>query len=359
LPFSALRQSPQPQEVSDRPGTGSTPPGTTQRTLWDIYLSIKATELGHVGMLVATIEAADENEAVEKAPGFRPDCFDHAGPILVDAMKLYDIIRYDFRDTYNKVTKGNAGALKIVDKASKKKAFSFPFADLPDDEYRLNNGAALPILAAFRNLVEIERLARTARWIGGFEFVLKFWDSVKEEAVTLTHQGVGTYGRTPNAIGKARPHWTLMHLTFDRRLAHMLEKKADRRPAHILEKKAAPILVPLGKPAGVMLRQLTEEERTARAHALAEKQRKARPVPTGPERQATVKWFSGEKGFGFVELTDGSGEAFLHISVVEAAGHAALEPGTTLTVRVGEGPKGPQITEITAVDSSTAEPEGT
>lgn len=79
-------------------------------------------------------------------------------------------------------------------------------------------------------------------------------------------------------------------------------------------------------------------------------------MPTGPERQAKVKWFNGEKGFGFVELTDGSGEAFLHISVVEGAGHAALESGTTLTVRVGQGAKGPQITEITAVDASTAEP---
>jgi CspA family cold shock protein len=79
-------------------------------------------------------------------------------------------------------------------------------------------------------------------------------------------------------------------------------------------------------------------------------------VPTGPERQAKVKWFNGEKGFGFVELTDGSGEAFLHISVVEGAGHSALDPGTTLTVRVGQGAKGPQITEITAVDASTAEP---
>jgi len=84
--------------------------------------------------------------------------------------------------------------------------------------------------------------------------------------------------------------------------------------------------------------------------------RESRPVPSGPERQAKVKWFNGEKGFGFVELTDGSGEAFLHISVVEAAGHGALDSGTTLTVRVGQGAKGPQITEITAVDTSTAEP---
>jgi cold shock protein len=76
----------------------------------------------------------------------------------------------------------------------------------------------------------------------------------------------------------------------------------------------------------------------------------------GPERQAKVKWFNGEKGFGFVELTDGGGEAFLHISVVEQAGHSALEPGTTLTAKVGQGQKGPQITEIVAVDASTAEP---
>src|SRR3984957_10730659 len=80
----------------------------------------------------------------------------------------------------------------------------------------------------------------------------------------------------------------------------------------------------------------------------------SRPVPTGPERQAKVKWFNGEKGFGFVELTDGSGEAFLHISVVEAAGHTALEPGTTLTVRVGQGAKGPQITEVRRGAASTA-----
>jgi cold shock protein len=82
----------------------------------------------------------------------------------------------------------------------------------------------------------------------------------------------------------------------------------------------------------------------------------SRAVPSGPERQAKVKWFNGDKGFGFVEFTDGSGEAFLHISVVEAAGHSALEPGTTLMTRAGQGQKGPQITEIISVDTSTAEP---
>src|SRR5215468_11085396 len=81
-----------------------------------------------------------------------------------------------------------------------------------------------------------------------------------------------------------------------------------------------------------------------------------RAVSSGPERQARVKWFNSDKGFGFVEFTDGSGEAFLHVSVVEAAGQTSLEPGTTLAVRAGQGQKGPQITEIISVDTSTAEP---
>ena len=70
-----------------------------------------------------------------------------------------------------------------------------------------------------------------------------------------------------------------------------------------------------------------------------------------------MKWFNPDKGFGFVEMTDGSGEAFLHIRQVEAAGHTALESGTTLMIKVGAGQKGPQVQEIVSVDTSTAEPE--
>ena len=77
---------------------------------------------------------------------------------------------------------------------------------------------------------------------------------------------------------------------------------------------------------------------------------------TGPTIDATVKWFNGEKGFGFVELSDGTGDAFLHIRAVEAAGHSDLQPGTRLVVRTAQGQKGPQVTEVTEVDTSTAQP---
>ena len=68
-----------------------------------------------------------------------------------------------------------------------------------------------------------------------------------------------------------------------------------------------------------------------------------------------MKWFNKEKGFGFVELGDGSGDAFLHIRAVEAAGHDDLLPGTRLTVQTAQGQKGPQVTAVTSVDTSTAE----
>jgi cold shock protein len=79
-------------------------------------------------------------------------------------------------------------------------------------------------------------------------------------------------------------------------------------------------------------------------------------APSGPPVRGVVKWFSPEKGFGFVELSDGSGDAFLHGSVLTQSGINAVQPGETLEVRVGPGHKGPHVTEVLIVDSSTAAP---
>jgi CspA family cold shock protein len=77
-------------------------------------------------------------------------------------------------------------------------------------------------------------------------------------------------------------------------------------------------------------------------------------APAGPQVRAIVKWYKPDKGFGFVELADGSGDAFLHVSVVERSGNSTVTPGATLEVRAGPGPKGQQVTEIISLDSSTA-----
>jgi CspA family cold shock protein len=78
------------------------------------------------------------------------------------------------------------------------------------------------------------------------------------------------------------------------------------------------------------------------------------PAATGPETGAVVKWFNGEKGFGFVELDGGGGDAFLHISVLSRAGAQTVQPGATLRVLVTPGQKGPQIAEVVRIDESTA-----
>jgi cold shock protein len=67
-----------------------------------------------------------------------------------------------------------------------------------------------------------------------------------------------------------------------------------------------------------------------------------------------VKWFNPAKRFGFVELSDGSGDAFLHATVLSRLGVTTVQPGETLELRVAPGERGPVVTEVTAVDSSTA-----
>lgn len=80
----------------------------------------------------------------------------------------------------------------------------------------------------------------------------------------------------------------------------------------------------------------------------------APPAAFGPEVEATVKWFNSEKGFGFVQLADGSGDVFLHANALSSAGYTTVSPGATLRVRVGQGQKGRQVAEVLSVDESTA-----
>jgi len=79
------------------------------------------------------------------------------------------------------------------------------------------------------------------------------------------------------------------------------------------------------------------------------------PEITKSNVTATVKWFNPTKGFGFVSPEDGSPDAFLHVSAVQAAGYDALDEGTTITCDLARGPKGPQVASIHTVDTSTAQ----
>jgi CspA family cold shock protein len=50
--------------------------------------------------------------------------------------------------------------------------------------------------------------------------------------------------------------------------------------------------------------------------------------------KGTVKWFNGQKGFGFIQPEDGSQDVFVHISAVERAGMHNLNEGQKLTFEI-------------------------
>jgi cold shock protein len=79
------------------------------------------------------------------------------------------------------------------------------------------------------------------------------------------------------------------------------------------------------------------------------------PAPSGPAVDATVSWFNPEKGFGFTSLSDGSGDAFLHIGQLQAIGRDSVPPGATLKVQVAQGAKGKQVVKVLEVDETTAQ----
>jgi CspA family cold shock protein len=65
--------------------------------------------------------------------------------------------------------------------------------------------------------------------------------------------------------------------------------------------------------------------------------------------RGTVKWFDGEKGFGFITPEDGSKDLFVHFSNISGTGFRSLEEGQAVEFEVGEGRKGPEATDVHGV----------
>ncbi|MES1949078.1 cold shock-like protein cspE [Salinisphaera sp. C84B14] len=66
--------------------------------------------------------------------------------------------------------------------------------------------------------------------------------------------------------------------------------------------------------------------------------------------KGTVKWFSSEKGYGFIAPEDGSKDLFVHHSEIKnGGGFATLEDGQAVEFEIGEGKKGPCANKVVAV----------
>jgi len=65
--------------------------------------------------------------------------------------------------------------------------------------------------------------------------------------------------------------------------------------------------------------------------------------------QGTVKWFNGDKGYGFITQEDGP-DLFVHYSEIQSSGFRSLNEGDKVEFEVTEGKKGKQASSVTILN---------
>jgi len=64
----------------------------------------------------------------------------------------------------------------------------------------------------------------------------------------------------------------------------------------------------------------------------------------------TVKWFSDQKGYGFITPADGGADLFVHFSGINGSGFKTLTEGAKVEYEATEGPKGLQATNVVPIE---------
>ena len=149
----------------------------------------------------------NKNEVLQQYLSNR-EKYQRLSPILKDVLRLYDHISHTAPRLHNQGG-GKAGNLSFVDTAKRKK-FQFPFIGKEGD-YRLNRAALLPMVGAFRWMVQEN--GSSVEWTDGFGRVLDVWEASASELMRATQQTNEDYSYRLTALGKSRNHWANLHST--------------------------------------------------------------------------------------------------------------------------------------------------
>jgi CspA family cold shock protein len=63
----------------------------------------------------------------------------------------------------------------------------------------------------------------------------------------------------------------------------------------------------------------------------------------------TVKWFNGDKGFGFITQDGGGADVFVHFSAIAGSGYKSLEENQKVEFEVTQGQKGLQASDVRVI----------
>lgn len=212
-------------------------------------------ENGGTGDLTHPIIAADHKRGCLKRFDGDRDSYYRLADLLPDMLHLYDLIRSEAKDLYNKATGGRGGKLRIMnsnkrrDGTTKEDDLYFPFVRTGKGSYgktgtwELTYSATFAILAAFRPFVVVNEDG-TVGWKGGIEAVERAWRALGAELVIACQETARTLPEHKMAVllGRNRPLWTVLHKTVKEYLTRQeAEQRVDELQAEIdrLRKEAA------------------------------------------------------------------------------------------------------------------------
>ncbi len=127
-------------------------------------------------------------------------------PLLKDILVLHDIVRLEFP----KLMERKGPAMPDLVERATKKPHEFPFLNARSTE-QLARGALLPVVAAFRWVVEDDPTTGLSRWRGGFASVLERWRTSGDRLVGHTVEKCRELGGGADAIGRSQTHWGGLH----------------------------------------------------------------------------------------------------------------------------------------------------